>query len=876
MSDFNNYKLFKNVGIRSSDNKLIVMNVNKSNNVSFYSSDGGTNNIDVMSINSIINKSQNEDLNLSSLNGTTINPVITINNNHNDCRINTNLNVSGNINVNGNLNIIGNAIINTRLDIGTTGSTVHTNSILDINGQTTIRGHILPSQNEAFDLGNAQYKIRHLFLSNNSLWIGDKHKIDVTDGTIKFRKRKTTAIPTSILAINGGDTEEQIKTYIKDKFGHSENPAISDIKLEEWHSYAQSIQPGIKIEDIFKPGETGDWDENDTTMDKLVIKNNLDVSGNISTTGTLSAATGSTIGTLTLANGSITDSNGAISFGNENLSTTGTLSAATCSFNKVVVKNNLDVSGNLNINNNLNIINRVSIGTDKPSEASDTTDTYKLLVYDNTNTNGSFIRIESDTGINGIPSGIEFINSAYKSDNSSANETYSSGRIISKWPAGANGNYTESIVQIQNAKTGGPPSGWVDALTCRNGNVGIGTNNPQQLLDVYGNSEIKGGVKIKPGGASLHLYEANQTGATFLKLEAAGSNNDAKVAPCIIEFYTNCGGQSSGNRWDYATRTTFSSGRIISTWDEISSLWSDSMVKIQNATSNTTFTDTLTCRNGSIGIGTTYPDLDENSEADIKIGNNMLIKSKEVGTSLRPYVTGGVGNVNAPGIYYNGGSHYLVIDHCGDSQTNSAIWFRQYASRMYFYCNEGRSGTHDAVFDFRTRASSAQGSWTLSIKGDNTAVSSNATNSLSDDRLKINEELITNATFTILKLRPQKYDFYTNKEKTKTTLQNGLIAQEIYYECPEIRHLVRVPDDFKEIDNPESLNFDDIKNDPNYSNWGTEYASVSYTGFIPLLIRGFQEQQNEINTLKTANAELTSIIDKLKTANSFEEFKQTF
>jgi len=49
MSNFNNYKLFKNVGIRGSDNKLIVMNINKSNNVSFYSSDGGTNNIDVMS-----------------------------------------------------------------------------------------------------------------------------------------------------------------------------------------------------------------------------------------------------------------------------------------------------------------------------------------------------------------------------------------------------------------------------------------------------------------------------------------------------------------------------------------------------------------------------------------------------------------------------------------------------------------------------------------------------------------------------------------------------------------------------------------------------------------------------------------------------------
>jgi len=39
------------------------------------------------------------DLNLSSLNGNVINPVITINNNNQDCRIMTNLNVNGNINL---------------------------------------------------------------------------------------------------------------------------------------------------------------------------------------------------------------------------------------------------------------------------------------------------------------------------------------------------------------------------------------------------------------------------------------------------------------------------------------------------------------------------------------------------------------------------------------------------------------------------------------------------------------------------------------------------------------------------------------------------------------------------------------------------------
>ena len=44
-------------------------------------------------------------------------------------------------------------------------------------------------------------------------------------------------------------------------------------------------------------------------------------------TSTISAATGSTIGNLTLANGSITDSGGAIDFGNETLTTTGVVTA---------------------------------------------------------------------------------------------------------------------------------------------------------------------------------------------------------------------------------------------------------------------------------------------------------------------------------------------------------------------------------------------------------------------------------------------------------------------------------------------------------------------------------------------------------------------
>ena len=61
----------------------------------------------------------------------------------------------------------------------------------------------------------------------------------------------------------------------------------------------------------------------------LIVDGTLSVSGTTTFSGAISAGSGTTIGNLTLANGSITDSSGAITFGNENLTTTGTVTAAT-------------------------------------------------------------------------------------------------------------------------------------------------------------------------------------------------------------------------------------------------------------------------------------------------------------------------------------------------------------------------------------------------------------------------------------------------------------------------------------------------------------------------------------------------------------------
>jgi hypothetical protein len=64
----------------------------------------------------------------------------------------------------------------------------------------------------------------------------------------------------------------------------------------------------------------------------------------------------------------------------------------------------------------------------------------------------------------------------------------------------------------------------------------------------------------------------------------------------------------------------------------------------------------------------------------------------------------------------------------------------------------------------------------------------------SDDRLKENEKLIDNALETIMKIRPEIYDKKHSFNTTGGTLrkESGLIAQDLWYNSPELRHLIEL------------------------------------------------------------------------------------
>jgi hypothetical protein len=116
----------------------------------------------------------------------------------------------------------------------------------------------------------------------------------------------------------------------------------------------------------------------------------------------------------------------------------------------------------------------------------------------------------------------------------------------------------------------------------------------------------------------------------------------------------------------------------------------------------------------------------------------------------------------------------------------------------------------------------------------------------SDDRLKFNESVINNATSTLMKLRPEKYDKLVELDGNLSNShpEFGFIAQEVWYKTPELRNIVQpgvgaVPDET--IDIP-----DDPEQDPDYSSWGTLPCGLLPEQLIPWLVKGVQEINNEL------------------------------
>ena len=138
--------------------------------------------------------------------------------------------------------------------------TVELEAVTDGNNNSYLEltGHILPITNEDYDLGSAEKKIRHLFLSDNSLWLGDGNKIDTSSGSVKTKKRKKNVVPSAITAAGG--TEANL-------LASAGKGSLDQVTLQEALAYLTFLDVSKKdVSDLYPPETSGDysaadWDE---------------------------------------------------------------------------------------------------------------------------------------------------------------------------------------------------------------------------------------------------------------------------------------------------------------------------------------------------------------------------------------------------------------------------------------------------------------------------------------------------------------------------------------------------------------------------------------------------------------------------------------
>ena len=150
------------------------------------------------------------------------------------------------------LHVVGNVYTST--DLTVTGSA-------QLEGGIALGSHIIPTTNAAFDVGSPDYKIRDIFVDNNSMWVGDAAKIAFSGGKMKFKRRKLNKTPKFVkeLAIAHsipGVTDEATAgaaavTYLKAHFPSDGIGTLTDLKLQHWKAYTKSIDATKEISDIF-------------------------------------------------------------------------------------------------------------------------------------------------------------------------------------------------------------------------------------------------------------------------------------------------------------------------------------------------------------------------------------------------------------------------------------------------------------------------------------------------------------------------------------------------------------------------------------------------------------------------------------------------
>ena len=376
----------------------------------------------------------------------------------------------------------------------------------------------------------------------------------------------------------------------------------------------------------------------------------------------------------------------------------------------------------------------------------------------------------------------------------------------------------------------------INMHTSLSGNVGIGTSAPTEKLHVAGNILATGDIDTQ---GNIKVFNS--------------SSNDSYVATW---------GQSL-HEADNRASTWF--GRYDNDWQNsmrflgMRCLVTDDDAQNPNTNDNHGHLDFITL---GTGVGASTSRMRIWSDGVVGIGSNLL-KPRKAGYKLEVD-----GNILADQLHCDGSIQTNAFIDLGSSYTNQADFGTRFiqddtTGRLFIQHKKDvcfvRLGGYVGI-------QTTTPAYPLDVVGDinsSTNVRASGVVLTSDDRVKSDEVFIADATATLKKLRPQTYskwstmDYAGDSNATSYT-ESGFVAQEVFYDAHELRHLVQIPvdADSNALYTETIASSSDPALDPTYTSWGSNTASFNYIGLIPYLTKALQEKDEQLALLEARVAAL--------------------
>ena len=713
---------------------------------------------------------------------------------------------------------------------------------LDNNGNMTLTGNLY-----ATDVGDDDDPIEDFYVSNDSIWIGDEHKLQVSStGKMKFRKRKVTTVPAVIVAA-GGD-EAGAKT-------HSGKSSLSQLKKKHWRLYARSLGGSLanaKNKDIFRDNkadyqeesDASAWQVNDVGETYATVNvgiGNTNPASSLHITGTdslvLPAGTVAQRGTATQGGFRFNTETpgfegydgtewGAIGGGSASeLSTATTLKLKGSYAETMLFSDAFTLEGDLILTDNLflaklgedgNDITLTDDGTSRtitgqgtlvPGAMFDNTFAISTAVQPNITQIGTTASIKVPTGTTAqrgtaLAGGIRYNTTLASFEGYSGSAWGSLGGLIDVDQDTYITAEATADVDTLDFWTAGTQRMIINS----SGNIGIGTPTPTggKLHVASGDINIDANQWIRIGGQ--YALSGDGSGNTFL--DNGGGYLSFRTVGTQRMQILNDGAVAIGK----AATSFNSTGVSLECIDglSISSTTTNPNIYLDNQTTNGkkwTFQaesgdGALTCKNVT----------DNNTAFQINTSGQFL------GLNVSGTVTATGGTSSNWNTAYGWGNHASA-----GYATSGSAWTTTGNDIYYTTGNVGiglTSGISEKLYV----------SGNISATGD-------VTSSASDERLKENIEIIENAVDKIKTIDGIKFDWVSNIEeiglKPKNKTEVGLIAQQLEKVLPE----AVCPAPFDTPGTGISLS-------------GEHYLTIRYEKVVPLLIEAIKEQQQQIDELK--------------------------